>query len=114
VIHHRKNQIPGRALKEDILPQVRPVAALWEEDGLTPEPHEFGDLLAMVEDEFDRPSDRLQVKVDGKESSSDCVIRVLAASSQINSHQPSDRLRHLIDGRVHDDTFDKAPELQVL
>ena len=50
MINHCKDEFAGRALQENVLPQIRPVAALREEGGLTPDFHELGDLLAVIED----------------------------------------------------------------
>ena len=52
--NHREDDFSGRTPKNDILPRIRPIAAMRRHEWLVNEVTNFGDLLLVVEHEFNR------------------------------------------------------------
>src|SRR5207237_8293927 len=88
VVYHREDDFSGRTLKDDVLPEIRLTAAMRQQEGFVNQLTKFGDLLLMVEHEFNRQADRLQIEVHRQQSGLNGLKRVLAAGRQARSQQP--------------------------
>ncbi len=53
-LNHRDGEFSGRTLEDDVLPEIQPAAAMWQQGRLTTELTKFGDLLRCARREFRR------------------------------------------------------------
>ena len=86
VVNHREDDSSGRTQEDQVSPEIRLAAAVRQQGRFSNDFTKFGDVLLVIEHEFNWPADRLQVEVHRQQAGSD---RLKCARAGQTSQRPT-------------------------